>query len=270
MTADAAGGIRLGTSAFTAAGWEGTFYPAEMERGEAIRHYAEHFDTVEVDSSFYRVPNAGTVAGWAEKTPPGFLFALKVPRVITHEKVLVGAERDLWEFLSVLDPLGDKLGPLLLQFPYFNKKAFEKVDGFLDRLRPFLKALPKAYRFALETRNKYWLKPPLLDTLREHRVALAILDHPWMPKPKEWVEKLDPVTSDFIYLRWLGDRKKMEEQTKTWDKTIVDRTAALTDWVEVLRGIESRGIKLFAFANNHYGGHAPDTIRQFREMWERR
>ncbi len=261
--------IRLGTSAFTAAGWEGTFYPAEMERGEAIRHYSEHFDTVEVDSSFYRIPNLQTVKGWAEKTPPGFLFALKVPRVITHEKVLTGAERDLWEFLSVLDPLGDKLGPLLLQFPYFNKKAFPTVDPFLDRLRPFLARLPKAYRFALETRNKNWLKPPLLGLLREHGVALAMVDHPWLFKPREWVEKIDPITADFTYVRWVGDRKKIEEETRTWDKTIVDRTAALADWVDVLRGIQSRGIQLFAFANNHYGGHAPDTVRQFRDMWSK-
>ena len=96
MAGDLSSDIRLGTSAFTAAGWEGTFYPAEMESGEAIRHYSEHFDTVEVDSSFYRIPNPKTVEGWAEKTPPGFLFALKVPRVVTNDKVLEVAERDLW------------------------------------------------------------------------------------------------------------------------------------------------------------------------------
>ena len=262
--------IRLGTAAFTAAGWEGTFYPEGLAPGEAIRHYAEEFDTVEVDSTFYRVPNPRTIEGWNEKTPEGFIFALKVPRTITHEKVLQDCERELWEFLAAIDPLGEKIGPLLFQFPYFNKKAFNNVEEFLDRLAPFLERLPKAYRFALDLRNKYWFKPPLLDLLREQRVALALVDHPWMLHPKDLMEKMDPVTTDFTYVRWLGDWKKMEEQTKVWNQTLVDRTEDLREWVDVLRGIRQRGTTVFAFANNHYAGYAPDTARLVQKLWGER
>ena len=260
-------GIRIGTSAFTAAGWEGSFYPADLKPGEAIRHYAEHFDTVEVDSTFYRAPNPRVVEGWREKTPPGFVFALKVPRTITHEKVLAGCEKEFWEFLAAIDPLGDKIGPLLFQFPYFNKKAFGSVDPFLERLAPFLGQLPSAYRYVVETRNKAWLKPTFLDLLRGNKVALALVDHPWMPRAKEWAERFDSITADFTYVRWLGDRKGIEEQTKTWDQTIVDRTADLQDWIEVMRGFQQRQIRIYAFANNHYAFHAPDTVRLFRKMW---
>ena len=109
--------IRVGTSAFTAAGWEGTFYPAGMQPREFLTCYATKFNTVEVDSTFYRTPARSTIIGWANKTPPGFVFAAKVPQVITHEKVLgEDSEDDLKHFLKTMDSLGDKLGPLLFQF----------------------------------------------------------------------------------------------------------------------------------------------------------
>jgi uncharacterized protein YecE (DUF72 family) len=120
--------IRLGTSAFTADGWEGSFYPKGLPACDQLCYYAQHFDIVEVDSTFYRVPSLATVKGWNAKTPKGFLFAAKVPQKITHEKALVSCDNDLAQFLKVMDALGDKLGPLLFQFPYFNKKAFLGVN----------------------------------------------------------------------------------------------------------------------------------------------
>ena len=259
--------IRAGTTAFTAEGWERTFYPADVKPGEAIRHYAAHFDTVEVDSTFYRVPSAETTQGWHDKTPEGFIFAAKVPRTITHDKVLVDCERELWEFLAAMDPLGKKLGPLVLQFPYFNKKKFSNPEDFFERLQPFLRRLPKAYQYVVEVRNKYWLRPPLMEMLSEHNVALGLVAHPWMPKPDKWTEKADPVTADFTYVRWIGDRKTIEEQTRTWDKTIVDRTDDMKAWVTLLRELASRVGTIFAFANNRYAGHAPDTVRLFQKLW---
>ena len=263
------GNIRLGTSAFTAAGWEGAFYPEGMKPADYLSYYARQFDTVEIDSTYYRAPSAATVRGWEAKTPPGFLFAAKVPQSITHEKLLLDCEEEFQEFVERMQLLGTKLGVLLLQFPYFNKQAFRSVDGFLERLAPFLEHLPKGVRFALEVRNKYWLGPRLFDLLRSRGVALAFTDHPWMPRPGEWFQKGDPVTADFSYVRWLGDRKGIEERTKTWDKTIVDRRGELTEWANVCWKISARGIPIFAYANNHYAGHAPATVRLFQEIWEK-
>jgi uncharacterized protein YecE (DUF72 family) len=149
--------LRIGTSAFTAAGWENAFYPAGMKAADYLTYYATKFDTVEVDSTFYRAPSAATVNGWARKVPDGFLLAAKIPQVITHEKCLKDCDEDLKYFLETMGLMGDKLGPLLFQFGYFNKKAFKSGKEFLARLEPFLKKLPKGYRFALETRNKQWL-----------------------------------------------------------------------------------------------------------------
>ena len=117
--------IHIGTSAFTAEGWEGSFYPKGMKPADYLSFYASKFDTVELDNTFYRIPSLSTVRGWYAKTPPGFIFAAKVPQIITHEKVLVDCEDDLSNFLKTMAALGEKLGPLLFQFGYFNKSMFK-------------------------------------------------------------------------------------------------------------------------------------------------
>ena len=259
--------LRLATSAFTAAGWAGSFYPSDLPERDYLSYYAQHFDAVEVDSTFYRTPAASTVRGWYEKTPKGFLFAAKVPQQITHEKMLVGCKEEVAGFLKVMDLLKEKLGPLLFQFPYFNRTKFKSGGEFVARLKSFLKTLPEGYRFAVEIRNRQWLDAKFADTLRERGVALALVDHPWMPRPTELFTKFDPITADFAYIRWLGDRKAIEEQTKTWDRVIVDRRPQLLEWVEVCRRIAKRKIQILAFANNHYAGHAPATIEMFRQLW---
>ncbi len=126
--------IRVGTSAFTAAGWEVAFYPAGRKPADYLTYYATIFSTVEVDSTFYRTPSVATVNGWARKVPDGFLLAAKIPQAITHEKCLRDCDDDLKRFLETMDLLGDKLGPLLFQFGYFNKTAFKAGNEFLARL----------------------------------------------------------------------------------------------------------------------------------------
>ena len=147
--------IRIGTSAFTAARWEGSFYPAGMPAAEYLSYYASKFDTVELDSTFYGTPALSTVQGWYAKTPPEFVFAAKVPQVITHEKVLVDCEEDLKHFLKTMDALHEKLGPLLFQFGYFNNTKFKSGRDFLARLAPFLRHFRRTtkspWRFEIST-----------------------------------------------------------------------------------------------------------------------
>ncbi len=209
------------------------------------------------------------VKNWRERTPPGFLFAAKIPQVITHEKVLVDCQAELKEFLGVMDLLGSKLGPLLFQFPYFNKQAFARAEDFLARLKPFLEKLPSGYSFALEVRNKNYIGTPLLDLLRKHKIALALIDHPWMTPVKQLTEKFDVLTADFCYLRFLGDRKGIEEKTKRWDKIIVDRRREMETWIPEIRRLLGSKRAVFAFFNNHYAGFAPGSIQLFHEIWKR-
>jgi uncharacterized protein YecE (DUF72 family) len=258
--------FRIGTSAFTAAGWKGSFYPDKMQPRDFLTYYATKFDTVEVDSTFYHSPPASTVIGWNAKTPPNFVFALKVPQEITHEKCLVDCDSEFTGFLKVADLLGDKLGTLLFQFGYFNKKAFASGEDFLAVLKPFLRKLPKGYRFALEIRNKNWLNAEFADLLREHKVALVLQDQIWMPLPSAMA--FDYLTAEFTYVRLLGDRQGIEKQTKTWDKVIVNRSKELRSWVDVCEKATRRGVSVWVYINNHYAGHAPATIAQFLKLWQ--
>ena len=262
-------GILLGTSAFTANGWEGSFYPPGMKSRDFLSYYATQFATVEVDSTFYGCPSPNTVKNWTARTPEDFIFSVKVPQVITHEKVLVDCDSEFEEFVLTMDILGPKLGPIIFQLPFFDRWKFPKQDGFLAVLTPFLKKLPADHKFAIEIRNKKWLDARFADVLREHNVALALTDTSFMPRPWELKQKFDLVTADFTYVRWLGDRKGIEEQTKTWDKTIVDRTSDLKNWVTVFKSLVSntKVLKIFAFSNNHYAGHGPATAKLFWDLW---
>jgi len=262
-------GILLGTSAFTAAGWEGSFYPSGMKSQDFLSYYATQFATVEVDSTFYGCPSARTVNNWAARTPEDFIFSVKIPQVVTHEKALVDCDSEFEEFVKTMDILGPKLGPMVFQFPSFDRWKFPKQESFLAVLIPFLNKLPADHKFVVEIRNKNWLDVRFVDVLREHNVALALTDTSFMPRPWELKQKFDLVTADFAYVRWLGDRKGIEKQTTTWDKTIIDRTSDLKNWVEVFKSLVSntKVLKIFAFSNNHYAGHGPATAKLFMDLW---
>jgi len=260
--------LYLGTSSWSSKDWEGVFYPEGTPPGDYLAYYATHYRTVEVDATFYRVPSVAMTRKWHKCLPEGFLLAAKFPQVITHEKGLVDCEADLKEFLAAMDQLQDNLGPLLLQFPYFNKASGMTLETFLENLGGFLPLLPSGHRFALEVRNKGWLKPALLDELRKHRVALTLIDHPWMPRVEEVLADLDPITSDFTYVRWLGDRHGIERRTKTWGEVILDRSREMDAWVPAIRSLLARRITVFGYFNNHYAGHAPGSIDLFERTWD--
>jgi uncharacterized protein YecE (DUF72 family) len=160
----------------------------------------------------------------------------------------------------------------VFQFPVFDKWKFPKQDSFLTVLAAFLKKLPADHKFVVEIRNKTWLDAKFADLLREHNVALALTDTSFVPRPWEMEEKFDLVTADFAYVRWLGDRKQIERETTTWDKLVVDRKADLLNWVDLLQKMvnDKRIRKLFAYANNHYAGHGPGTLKLFTDLWNKK
>lgn len=261
-------GLRMGTSAFTATGWPGTFYPKGLKPTEYLRFYAKHFNTVEIDSTFYRTPSVETVRRWREQTPADFVFAAKAPQTITHEKCMEDCAEELTLFLQAMEILEEKLGPILFQFPYFNRQGLSCLE-FVDRLHLFLNQLPSesGHQFAIEIRNKGWINERLLNLLREKNVPLALISHPWMWPPVELFERVDPATSPFTYVRLLGDRYAIERLTKTWGKLIIDRRDELSDWAAQCYRIQRGGKTIFFFANNHYAGHGPGTLKIFRQLY---
>jgi uncharacterized protein YecE (DUF72 family) len=159
----------------------------------------------------------------------------------------------------------------LLQFPLFKQYEFKSGADFLKRLVPFIRELSETLsgKLAIEIRNKDWLDERFLDSLCQHNVALALTDTGWIPRPWELKKPLDLITADFAYVRWLGHRKEIEAVTTVWDKTIVDRTEDLKNWVQYIRQmILARKLRhIFLFANNHYAGHGPATIKLFWDLW---
>jgi len=273
------GTLRIGTSSWSSKGWVGCFYPPGTRPGDMLIHYGEHFDTVEADVTYYRVPDQRLVEGWRRKTPRGFRLAAKFPRSIVHggegarpdparvlrpEYVRSDAER----FLQHMQLMGDKLGPLVLQFPYFNRQVFASKAPFLERLEAFLNWIPPGFRIAVEVRNKSWIGEDLLELLRAHGVALCLVDLLYMPHPAELAEKHDLCTGDFVYGRLIGDRKAVDALTTTFDSIVIDRSAQLAQWAEVLRAMLERVPEAYVYANNHYAGHGPDTVRELAALMD--
>ena len=260
--------LRLGTSSWSNEDWP--FYPQGMRPGDFLGHYAERFPVVEVDSSFYRSPAPSLCSRWYRVVPGGFKFALKVPQVITHEKVLESVEDEWGTFLEAVGGLREKLGHLLLQFPYFNRRSSCPTLGeLLKRLGRFLDGAKAPCPLAVEVRNRPWVGKDLLDFLAERKAIFAITAQEWMPKPKDLWEKHGAalLTGPSAYVRLLGERKKIEAMTKTWDKLVIDRTAETRDVIEVVRRLlEAKPVSVFV--NNHFAGYAVASIELFESLWK--
>ncbi|HEY3295238.1 MAG TPA: DUF72 domain-containing protein [bacterium] len=243
--------LHAGTSGWSYDDWQGNFYPPKTSSGQWLEYYISQFGAVEVDSTFYAIPPRSRVERWAEVAPPGFEFALKVPQVITHEKSLINCEAEMSEFLSVVELLGEHLGPVLFQFPYGFKP--ERINDLLK----FLDTLPRdtSFRFAVEIRNRAWLKTRLPDELAARKLTMCLVDHPWMPRETR-------VTGTFVYLRFLGDQKALT----VFDHTQKDMQKNLVFWAACAKLWLKQKLPIYAFFNNHFSGHAPSDVRAFSEL----
>jgi uncharacterized protein YecE (DUF72 family) len=259
--------VYVGTSGWTYQDWLGAFYPADAKPQHLIQYYTRSFRAVEIDSTYYSIPARSVVTGWKESTPPGFIFSAQVPGVITQQKVLKDCQHELTTFLNSVELLGDRLGPLLLQFPYFNKTNFTSRAQFEKLLYPFLKTLPKDFKFALEIRNKNWISWDFLERLREDSVAFVVVAQAWMPSIDVLARALDLVSADFFYARFIGDRKEIK--TPRWENLAGDKRGELAIWTEELKKIANTGMRTYVFFSNHYAGFAPGSIKLFHELWHK-
>lgn len=273
--------LRLGTSSFSSADWCGTFYPRGTKPGDYLRRYAEQLTTVEIDATFYASPATSMVRGWGAKVPAGFRIASKVPRAITHDAYLVDCAPMFQEHIATMALLGDKLGPVLFQFPYVSKKRDpeEWATGrdFRRRLGAFLPLLPADVQYVVEVRNAEWVAEPLVDLLRSHGVALALTDYWTMPAPAVIEHRVPTMTADFAYVRFLGDHRKMDRlvadamrkggRVGEWDSLLVDRSHEMALAIPVIQKALDRGADVFVYFNNHYAGFAPGSIDLFAKLW---
>ncbi len=161
--------IRVGTSGYSYKEWKGTFYPEDLPAAKMLPYYGERFDSVEINNTFYRMPDAKMVAKWGEQVPDGFTFVLKAPQRITHQKKLAGAAADVAFLFDAAASLGEKLGPVLFQLPPYSRKDAVK-------LREFVSSLPEARKIAFEFRHESWFDDEIYAILHERDIALCAAD----------------------------------------------------------------------------------------------
>jgi uncharacterized protein YecE (DUF72 family) len=242
--------LHLGTIGWSYSFWRGRFYPEKTVSKDFLAYYATRFDTVEVDSTFYRIPTQPAVTNWKSQTPQNFKFSLKFPSVITHIKMLRNCERETNFFFERIKLLNEKLGPLLLQFP-----STFGVDRLSD-LTAYLQSLPKMNRYVVEVRNKAWLNGDFYSLLRANNAALAWVDSPNMPLTAE-------LTSDFLYVRLEGDRKKVNG---TLGKIETDTQSGLRVWADRLKTYLGRKMEVFGYFGKYYSGYPPSDVDSLSKM----
>lgn len=241
--------IHVGTAGFSYSDWLGNFYPQFCPAADYLRCYAMTFSAVEIDSTFYRIPSKEMVKRWVDSTPENFLFAAKFPRTVTHEGDLKSRLEQAERFVEVMQTVGDKLGPLLLQFPPgFKPDRLPMLVSLLD-------ILPKSLRVAVEFRCTAWLEEELYSLLRQKGTGLCLSEYPGMPR-------LEVRTSDLVYIRFIGDRHAI---TEDFSYVRSKYASEMSGWEELVRRFAGENADVFAFFNNHFSGHAPSTALEFKE-----
>jgi uncharacterized protein YecE (DUF72 family) len=242
--------LHVGTMGWSYGFWKGKFYPETLSSKEFLAYYAKQFTTVEVDSTFYRIPRTQSVLDWKEQTPEGFLFSLKFPQIITHVKMLENCQEETSVFLERVGLLKEKLGALLLQFPYTFSGEHVQL------LRDFLENLPKKHRYVVEVRNRKLLNASLYSLLRDNNVVLAWVDSPFMPMISE-------MTSDFIYARWEGDRRRVKG---TLGRIEVDKAEKIKQWADRLKPFLEKQTEFFGYFSKYYSGHSPSDAKALLDL----
>lgn len=244
---DFRGKALLGTCGWSYDDWQGSFYPQGLSKRDRLEVYARRFGTVEIDSTFYAIPALQTVQSWRERTPDGFVFSAKFPRLISHENRLEESGSLAQSFVETMSELGPKLGALLLQLP-----PGMTIQNF-DALARFLEGLPDGYLYAVEVRDRSWLVEPFAKLLKKWQVTLALTDSNHM-------ERFWRVTSTVAYVRLLGRWNQFE----VYDRLQRDVAADLNWWVPRMEHFLSRGGAVLTYVNNNFAGHSPAVVEAAR------
>jgi uncharacterized protein YecE (DUF72 family) len=241
----AGGRAFIGTSGWSYRHWRGPFYPEELPANQHLCFYAERFDTVEVNGTFYRLIARATLAGWRAQTPQGFVFACKASRYLTHMKRLKDPPQGVSRFFERVDALEEKLGPIVFQLPGRFRPDVERLAAFLD-------ALPDGHRYAFEFRDPAWFQPAILDLLRGRNAALCLYEFAGQEAPLE-------VTADFVYVRLHGPEGP-------YQGCYAD--PALETWARRLDGWRQHGRDVWCYFDNDDRGFAPRNALRLKELLE--
>ena len=238
--------IRVGTSGWVYGAWRGRFYPKEIAQRRWLQYYAEHFDTVELNATTYRLPKPEQVAVWCETVPANFRYTVKLSRLITHRRDLPPR---LDEFIHNYFERAacferQKLAQILVQFPPYLERDDARLASFLDRL-------PPEYRYVIEFRNRSWFDPAVRDLLAQRRMAFCIHDYPELRVPR-WI-----TSPELAYVRLHGYTGLY---TGSYPRRVLRR------WATLLRELESSATDVYVYFNNDVEAAAPHDAAVLREI----
>lgn len=236
-------GFVIGTSGWIYKHWRGVFYPPALASAQHLAFYAQHFSTVEVNFSFYRLPEREVFEGWRIQTPPGFRFAVKGSRYLTHMKKLREPEEPLERLMHRASGLQEKLGPILFQFPRSWTKNLDRLGAFLRALRPY-----DGCRFTFEFRHESWLTPEVYRMLEAAEAALCLPVGPGVPLDVR-------TTAGWTYVRMHHGARDVAYSDDE-----------LLGWARRLDGFLSNGVDAFVYFNNDHDGHALRDADRLRQM----
>jgi uncharacterized protein YecE (DUF72 family) len=238
--------VSIGTSGWHYKHWLGKFYPDGLKPSEMLAYYTEHFGTVEINNSFYRLPTPEAVEMWRKSTPKDFCFAVKASRYLTHMKKLKSPEDALENFLPLVEKLRKKLGPILFQLP-----PRWRVNP--ERLSDFLQALPRRHRYAFELRDPSWHTPEVYKILRRHNAAFCIYELAGYQSPFE-------ITADFAYVRLHGP----DEHSYAGSYT----RGALKKWAAQLKTWREEGKDSYVYFDNDQNAFAAKNAHELSKLME--
>ena len=236
--------IRIGTSGYHYKHWVGRYYPADIKSSGMLAHYLRDFDTVELNNTFYQLPNESTFDAWRKGTPHDFLFAVKGSRFITHMIKLKDPERGLTNFLPRAERLRWKLGPILWQLP-----PGWKVN--VERLETFLAMLPREHRYAFELRNQTWMTDAVYDVLKKYNAAFCIYELAGYQSPIE-------ITGDWTYIRLHGPTQFKYQGSYSDDQ--------LAAWADRIRAWSRTMKAIYVYFDNDDSAYAVDNALTLRRM----
>ncbi len=250
--------IKIGTSGYSFVDWVGPFYPEKIEKGKMLDYYAKYFDTVEINSTYYRIPHPAVMAKIEQKTPPQFEFMVKVPQALTHDRKDISATVN--EFTDCLRPLEEsgKLKGLLAQFPYsfkFNQKNLDYIKSCRERLAP--------HAFFAEFRHDGWVNRTMYDTFKNNDIGYVAVDEPQLPgllKP----DCFNTTGTGYIRLHGRNAEKWWEGGALRYDYDYSPEQ--LQEWKEKIEKLEGKAKKVYIFFNNCHAGQAIKNAREMKQL----
>ncbi len=286
--------LRIGTCSWKFDSWKGLLYdPAKIYKpDDYLGDYARYLNSVEIDQWFWslfpggvKLPDLGTVKTYADGVPDDFVFTVKAPNSLTLTHYYSKQPRKYTEyagktnkhflntellerFLERLTVMENKLGPIMFQFEYLNKKKMPNKEVFFDRFHEFMSKAPKDYQYAVEIRNPNYLSPAFFKFLEEHSLGFVYLEGYYMPPIAEVFDKFEPATADFCIIRLHGgDRLEIETTTGgLWDRIVSPKPERLKAAAQIVRANRKRTITTFVNINNHFEGSAPVTVERFLDF----